>query len=926
MMPPSARPPSFEDDALSERVPVSVQTGSSRILVPQSLPLAFPGVPPYLAGLRSEENCDYYVSPKGSDSNDGRAPDATSTSGPFATLEAARDALRQAKVAAGGRFGRAMNVCLREGTYFRRTPFVLGRDDSGTAGAPVTYRPYRTERVIISGSIGLTKPEVDADGVWHFKNQWFTDNPKFIPEQAYVNGRLGTRARSPNQGFFFATKRKPGPDEQTGLLLVPENEDEFWGRPVDLAPFSVDANNPPIATVWFSFSASRAQIGRIDKSDGHLFLKAPLAIRVMLWNTFGQRYFIENAREAFDLAGEWYFDAAQRELLYRPLPFETPDRVRIDVPVTEELMHVAGDWKAGTESTPFFQRRRPISFINFEGLSFRGAAHVMKFGGDDGNQAAPNPQGAIVLEAAEDIRFAHCEFSRLGSWALDLTGFREHTKYPRLGVHLRFVGGNFRVTATHSLFHELGAGALQTIFDDGLSFTNNIVYRAGLIHTGMGAVVLHRAFNAKVEDNDFIDLSHIGVHLGYCWSEADCQTGGNRIVRNHLHRVGQRNLSDFGAIYSLGLQWDTSVIAENNIHEVGAYGEFGQPIGAGVYTDEGSNNIVIERNSILSTSGAALFHHWGAGLLFKHNYLSSEDTSAVKFVAAGTPKSGQPGRASLTFEGNVSSLQSLAQPYGFSYLDSHPGKTGTLSRTLSTKNLYYNASAPVDLSQNRSRGLDMDSVATGTQVFENPNVAPLRLKVSAETTRLGIPAFDLSGVGVTSGGGWRELAEMLHAQNLDTVETLNSRQNLLARYDTLGASEFGVARNGNTIVQVTKPDEAAFSRTVTKLRHPVSRVALVVRGETPNEACFELNVLFVNGAGEHIGMTYDSVKVSKKFEAENSLVVPYGTKEVVAGIRFLNAACARQVSQSPLTISEMMLFYEEYRQGNSAVLVTSNLP
>jgi Right handed beta helix region len=912
-------PVSFEDEKLPQRFPLSAEVNGQRVMVGAALGLAesIDGAPAHLVGLKSLERCDYYLSPSGSDTKDGLSPEDIGASGPFATLERARDALRALKAA--GVEAKPRTVCLRAGTYFRSTPFVLTLEDSGTENAPITYRPYRQEKVVLSGAVPLTKPKVDAEGIWHFRHEFLEKNNTIFPEQAYVNGRLATRARSPNRGFFFATKRKPGPDEQSGLILSPENEDQFWGRKEDVGDLMVRADNPPVVNVMHSFSMSRAQVDRVDPSDGHLYLRAPLSIRVMLWNTFGQRYFIENTKEAFDAAGEWFFDVDTSEVLYRPLPFEKPDEVRVDVPINSQLLEVAGDWKKGDEQTPFFQRRRPIAFVNFEGLAFRNTAHFTRFGGDDGNQAAPTPQGAIVLEAAEDIRFERCEFSRLGGWALDLSGKRMLEAYPRVGAHPRFVGGNMRVLVNHNLFHELGAGALQTIFDDRLTFTNNIVYRVGLIHQGAAAVLLHRAYNAKIEDNDFSDLPYVGVHLGYCWSEDDCQTGGNSIGRNHFSRVGKRTMSDFAAIYTLGLQGETTRIFENNIHEVSAYGEFGQPIGAGVYTDEGSNNLIVERNSIVNTSGAALFHHWGAGLLFKNNYLSNESTAAVKFVAAGTPKAAQPGRSSLTYEGNVSYAQNLAQPYGFSYLDTHPGKQGTLTRTSSLQNMFFNASGPIDLSQNQSRGLDKDGVVTDP-LFEDPSRAPLKLKANSPALSKGIPSFDLTSAGVKQEAGWQQLAKKIHVTLRREVDALNTKQTMIEAPTTLGANEYGVTRKGNTIVEVSKPDEAAFSRTVAKLTHPVSRVGFSLTGSTPDAACFVVNLVFSDDSGQLLANKYQKVTVSAKFELESSVVVPYGTKSIAAGIRFLDPNCARKVKVSPVTLDVVKLFDEDYQESAEALM------
>ena len=96
-----------------------------------------------------------YVAKNGSDTWSGRltAPNKARTDGPFATLEGARDAVRNIK-AAGGLAG-PITVYVRKGSYFLDKPFELTSADTGTRECPITYEAYRTakgvERVVISG-------------------------------------------------------------------------------------------------------------------------------------------------------------------------------------------------------------------------------------------------------------------------------------------------------------------------------------------------------------------------------------------------------------------------------------------------------------------------------------------------------------------------------------------------------------------------------------------------------------------------------------------------------------------------------------------------------------------------------------------------------------------------------------------------------
>ena len=92
----------------------------------------------------------FHVATTGNDANPG-----TSTE-PFATISRARDAIRNLKVT--GRFNAPVNVHVHGGTYHLAEAILLGPEDSGTPGKPVTYQAAPGETVILSGGVPLEGP------------------------------------------------------------------------------------------------------------------------------------------------------------------------------------------------------------------------------------------------------------------------------------------------------------------------------------------------------------------------------------------------------------------------------------------------------------------------------------------------------------------------------------------------------------------------------------------------------------------------------------------------------------------------------------------------------------------------------------------------------------------------------------------------
>ncbi len=158
---------------------------------------------------------DLHVSPQGNDAWTGtlERPNETNTDGPLASLVGVRDAIRRLK--ATGALPQPIRVRIQSGEYAIREPIVFEPQDSGTDQCPISYVGSPDERPIISGGRQISGwrkqdgrwvvqlPEVET-GQWTFAALW-------------VNGELRTRARMPNDDYFYtAGKAPPITDPKTG--------------------------------------------------------------------------------------------------------------------------------------------------------------------------------------------------------------------------------------------------------------------------------------------------------------------------------------------------------------------------------------------------------------------------------------------------------------------------------------------------------------------------------------------------------------------------------------------------------------------------------------------------------------------------------------------------------------------------------------
>ena len=100
----------------------------------------------------------YYIATSGSDDDPGTQDQ------PFATLTRARDAIRERR--ATGELGNVpVVVTIRQGRYRITESLTLTAQDSGTAGAPVTWQAASGEEVFLGGGVSLTAWQPVTDGV-----------------------------------------------------------------------------------------------------------------------------------------------------------------------------------------------------------------------------------------------------------------------------------------------------------------------------------------------------------------------------------------------------------------------------------------------------------------------------------------------------------------------------------------------------------------------------------------------------------------------------------------------------------------------------------------------------------------------------------------------------------------------------------------
>nr|CCF78648.1 exported hypothetical protein [Rubrivivax gelatinosus S1] len=533
----------------------------------------------------------------------------------------ARKAL--ATLRAAGRV-ESVEVVLQPGRYALDAALVFGPEDSGSADAPTVWRAATPGTVLLSGARRLAPRAGRAAA-----GEAVFDAPALAPAfwaaapQLFVGGRRAVLARQPDTGRFWTAgppAAVPGEDPKAS------GRQAFGATPPMLAWVAgLDAADRARAVVQLmhSWTGSRHRLATPARPQT-LQLQPPARWPFLNFGT-QQRLWIENAVAAYDAPGEWI--GGPDGVRYRLRPGEAMPAYA-ELPVAERLVVVRGAGPAG----PY------VEHLRLQGLDLAHTLDATPAAGRIDAQAGPEIGAAVEVDFARDFSLSDCRIGATGNYAVWLREGVRASTVERCDLQ-DLGGGGIKIgTAARTPRDAPGATGGNRVADNRIDGTGR------RLPTGVG-IWIGNSFGNVVEHNLVANTTYSGISVGWQWGYGEPSSGDNRIEANALLNIGNGSLSDLGGIYTLGRAPGTRIVG-NLVREVRGFRGYGSPA-FGIYNDEGSSELSVERNVVVGTDGGGYFLHRGRDLRVRGNLFAGAEAGEIVAVRS------DPGRTRLVLEDNL---------------------------------------------------------------------------------------------------------------------------------------------------------------------------------------------------------------------------------------------------------------------------------
>jgi hypothetical protein len=558
-----------------------------------------------------------YISTDGSDANDG------TIDAPFATLEKARETIRNLKkskkLPEGG-----VTVYIRGGRYHITETFGLEECDSGLPCSRIRYSAYPGESVKLNAGVDLDPvsftrvtdkgvleriPEKVRNKVLQIdlkvlgltdytairKIDWTTKEgfQKSLKPELYFNGSPMTLARWPNNGFtVFGSVIDPGDkDSNRGGIFntfATKKQLERWQKEDDawIAGYFMHG--------W---DFQTAKIASVDPTGRQIKTLHPA------WYGYkeGLRYYAFNLLSEMDMPKEYYIDRSA-DILY----FYPPEKIdSADIQISMNRLE-PGLKNVRPEFSDVMIFLNNVSNVEIRDLTMevsRGCGVVVTGGENNliqGCTLRNLGDRAVVIEGGKKHGVKGCSIYNTGAGGIHITG----------GDRQKLIPAGHHAVNNHiynySRVLEAYAGAIR-LSGVGNRAANN------LIHDAQHTAIFFSGNEHIIEYNEIYNVCMETSDAGVIYAGRDWTMRGNAVRYNFIHN----------AVDTWGGESINGVYLDDLFSSARVYGNVFYNVENAILFGGGRDNS-FENNIVLESPSRALFLDergigWYAGNIEKHN-------------------------------------------------------------------------------------------------------------------------------------------------------------------------------------------------------------------------------------------------------------------------------------------------------------------
>lgn len=559
---------------------------------------------------------EVWVSPTGSDSNTGTKEQPLAS--PSMAVRKVRELRRLQQIDPS----KSVHIYLSSGRYFLEESIHIRPEDSGILNNPTILEAAPHAQVSISGGKAIVNWKLLKENLPFLPQKakgkiWVANLPEGISlgiRQLWVNGKKATRAKN-TAGIEMQRILSWNKKEQTCWIPAPKEAHleqakglEFfihqWWEVAQLRVKRIEVQGDSAKLTFF-------------QPESRIQSEHPWPAPWISKETGNSAFYLCNALQFLDEAGEYYCDPVAQKIYYFPFSNENMLQTEAIASHLETLVSIEG-----TVEKPV--QHFHIQNINFEHTAYwRPATHghvahqtgmpmtdayKLKIAGTPEKQTLENqawiirPTAAVSINHSQNIHIQNCQFTHTASTGLDLYK----------GVHQSSVTGN--------VFKDIGGnGILVGNFSDEateihlpynptdlrdvshhIQISNNLISDATNEDWGSVGIGVGFAHDIQITHNDISNVHYSGISVGWGWTRHITVLKNNLVKANKIRLYG-KNMYDVAGIYTLSAQPNTQII-ENVIDSIyrAPYAHIPSHWFY-LYTDEGSSFMTIRDNWTAST-------------------------------------------------------------------------------------------------------------------------------------------------------------------------------------------------------------------------------------------------------------------------------------------------------------------------------------